>query len=124
MWRCVSTMGKLGMAKKILRLFRAGDLGVLAESLGAEAVVAAVDGEIGARDERGVVAEQKEGGAGDFDGVAHAAEHVKLAPNRIVFRAVAAGGFVDFARPDPAGADAVHADLVRREIERGAAGEL
>ena len=52
--------------------FCAGDLGVLAEALGAEAVVAAVHRKLGPGDERGVVAQEKEGGAGHLHRVAHA----------------------------------------------------
>jgi len=53
----------------------------------------------------------------------HAAEHVILTPDRVPFCAIASGSLVDLARPDPAGADAVHAYVERRQVERGASPE-
>ena len=108
-------------------LVRSGDDGRFAEAFRSHRAVAAIDHKRRAGDKRGVVAEEEKRRACDFDGLTHAAEHVVFAPDRVPLRAAAAvevGGLVGFVRPDPAGVQAVDADVVRGEIEGLTFGQL
>src|SRR5579871_5664518 len=82
--------------------------------------IAAIDHQLGAGDEFGLVGGEIDRAPGDVVGLAHMAERVERIRRLAAFRQIAQAGEMLFhhRRPDEAGMDGIHADAVARIKQR------